>query len=93
MTKNSIWEISTKNLATFLKDKIELKPISALDKKMFKFFCDLLLFFCKSYMHNKNTCPILVHAADLPKVMCCFEATLASCFEATYYKTLLQPTY
>ena len=85
MTKNSNWKILTKNLVTFLKDKIDLKSISAHGKKMLKFFWVLLLFFCKSHMHNKNTCPILVHAADLPKVMCCFEAT--------YYKTLLQPTY
>ena len=59
---------------------------------MFKFFCVLLLFFCKSWICNKNTCPILVLAADLSKVMYCFEATLASYFQAAY-KTLLQPTY
>ena len=43
-------------------------------------------------MHSRNTCLFLVQAVDLPKVMCCLEATLASCFAATY-KTLLQPTY
>ena len=38
MTKNSNWKILTKNLVTFLKDKIDLKSISAHGKKMLKFF-------------------------------------------------------
>ena len=63
-------------------------PLKPMTRTCSSFFC-VLLFFCKSCIYNKKTCSILVHAANLPKVMCLFEATLT----ATYYKTLLQLTY
>ena len=63
-------------------------PLKPMTRTCSSFFC-VLLFFCKSCIYNKKTCSILVHAANLPKVMCLFEATLT----AMYYKTLLQLTY